>query len=99
MHNRGTKRTATLVAEAVMATIKDAGSAGAPLDAIFAALQERICNYSQFDALMRALEAAGCIRRTGEVAFYVPWPPARPDTRSTPPRRDRRSPVLRRAGG
>ena len=84
MHGRGTRRATILVADAVMATVKKAGPAGAPLDRIYADLQENIgCNYSQFNALMRALEATGSIRRTAELAFYVPWP-RMVGSRSTP---------------
>jgi len=73
MYNRDTKRAAISAADAVMATVKKAGAAGAPLGPIYAALQERIgCSYSQFEALMSTLEGLGCIRRTAELAFYVP---------------------------
>ncbi|MFL5031815.1 MAG: hypothetical protein ACJ8E1_18255 [Xanthobacteraceae bacterium] len=58
-----------------MATVKKAGPAGAPVNLIYAALREHIgCNHAQFEALMGALEATGCIRRTPDLAFYVPWP-------------------------
>ena len=62
-------------ADAVMATVKQAGPAGARLDLIYDALREDIgCDHSLFEALMVALEATGCIRRTPDLAFYVPWP-------------------------
>jgi hypothetical protein len=75
MHVRSTKRAVISAADAVMPTIKKAGAAGTPLELIYAALREHIdCNYSQFEALMRALEEAGGIRCTPELAFYVPLP-------------------------
>jgi hypothetical protein len=75
MYDRGTRRAAILAADAVMATVKKAGAAGAPLDPIYAALQERIgCTYSQFEALISTLEGLGCIRRTAELAFHIPRP-------------------------
>ena len=74
MHNRGKRRAAIAVADAVIATVKKAGPAGAPLDAIYGALQQDIgCDQLQFEALMGALEATGCIRRTPDLVFYVPW--------------------------
>jgi hypothetical protein len=64
--------------DAVIATVKKAEAAGALLDPIYAALQERIgCTYSQFEALISTLEGLGCIRRTAELAFHIPrqrWP-------------------------
>jgi len=75
MHDRATRGAAIAVADAVIATVKKAGPAGVPLDLIYGALRQDIgCNHSQFEALMGALEAAGCIRRTPDLAFYVPWP-------------------------
>ena len=75
MYDTHTKRAAISAADAVMATVKMAGAAGTPLELIYAAVREHIdCNYSQFEALMRALEKAGCIRFTPELAFYVPLP-------------------------
>ena len=75
MHDKGTRRAAIAVADAVIATVKKAGPAGAPLKLIFADLRQDIgCNRSQFEALMVALEATGCIRCTPDHAFYVPWP-------------------------
>jgi hypothetical protein len=73
MYDTDAKRAAISAADAVMATIKKAGAAGAPLGPIYAALQEHIdCSYSQFEALINELESLGCIRRTGELAFYIP---------------------------
>jgi hypothetical protein len=75
MHDRAATRATILVADAVIGTVKKAGPAGAPLDLIYAILSEHIsCNHSQLEALISALEAIGCIRRTGDLAFYVPWP-------------------------
>jgi len=75
MYEKSTRRAAVSAADAVMATVKKAGAAGAPLELIYAAVREHIdCNSSQFDALMRALEATGCIRCTPELAFYSPSP-------------------------
>jgi len=74
MHDKGTRRAAIAVADAVIATVKKAGPAGAPLKLIYAHLRQDIgCNHSQFEALMSALEATGCIRCTPDHAFYVPW--------------------------
>ena len=74
MHDRDTRRAAVAVADAVIAAVKKAGPAGAPLNVIYGALRQDIgCNHSQFEALMGALEATGCIRRTPDLAFYVPW--------------------------
>jgi len=70
------ERAPILAADAVIATLKKAGAAGAPLDPIYAALQERTgCTYSQFEALISTLEGLGCIRRTAELAFHIPPPP------------------------
>jgi len=75
MYERGTKRAAISAADVVMETVERAGAAGAPLELVYAAVREHIdCNYTQFDALMRLLEATGCIRCTPELALYVPLP-------------------------
>ena len=75
MHDTDGRRAASAVADAVIATVKKAGPAGAPLDLIYARLRKDIgCDQLQFEALMGALEATGCIRRTPDLAFYVPWP-------------------------
>jgi hypothetical protein len=75
MHDRDTRRAAIAVADAVIATVKKAGPAGAPPNLIYARLRKDIgCNQWQFEALMSALEATGCIRRTPDLVFYVPWP-------------------------
>jgi hypothetical protein len=93
MYERGTRRAAILAADAVIATVKKAGAAGAPLDPIYAALQEGIgCTYSQFEALIRTLEGLGCIRCTAELAFYTAWPEmAVSGTMTTPSRPARAS--------
>jgi hypothetical protein len=66
------ERAPILAADAVIATLKKAGAAGAPLGPIYTALQERIgCTYSQFEALISTLEGLGCIRRTAELAFHI----------------------------
>jgi hypothetical protein len=75
MYDRDTKRAAISAADVVMATVKKAGAAGAPLGPIYAALQEHFdCSYSQFEALINKLEGIGCIRRTADLAFYIPGP-------------------------
>jgi hypothetical protein len=95
MHDRGTRRATILAADAVIATVKKAGAAGAPLDPIYAALQESIgCTYSQFEALISTLEGLGCIRRTAELAFHIPRPEmAVSGTMITPSRIARASPA------
>ena len=75
MHDRAARRATILVADAVIGAVKKAGPAGAPLDLIYATLSEHIsCSHSQLDALISVLEGIGCIRRSGDLAFYVPWP-------------------------
>ena len=61
MYDRDTTRAAISAADAVMATVKKAGAAGAPLGAIYAALlQEHIdCSYSELEALRRPIFRSG----------------------------------------
>jgi hypothetical protein len=88
---RADARAPILAADAVIATVKKAGAAGAPLEPIYATLQERIgCTYPQFEALISTLEGLGCIRRAAEFAFHI-QPPEMAASGTTPSRAARAS--------
>lgn len=60
------------ICEAIIEAIKAAGDRGAPAGILYAALIAHGCSLTQFQSFMRGLEAAGKVRRHGELYFLAP---------------------------
>jgi hypothetical protein len=56
---------------ALLETIKESGAQGAPLGPMYMAFQTVGMGYDTFMQIIDALEDAGQIRRTSEVAYFI----------------------------
>lgn len=59
------------ICTAVIDTVRETGSKGAPRGVVFAALQMQGCSLSQFNSLMSMLVSAKKIREEGLLLFAV----------------------------
>jgi hypothetical protein len=59
------------IADAIVDTVRETGSRGAPGGLLYIALSERGCTLRQFENLMSALIAAGRLRQDGQVYYAV----------------------------
>ena len=57
------------IAAAVIETIRESGSLGAPGGTIYAALMSHGCTLQQFDGLMAAIVGSGKVSKRGEFYF------------------------------
>lgn len=57
------------VADAIIDTVKQAGSLGAPSGPMYAALMTQGCSLNQYQAIMGGLVRAGKLRQEGDLYF------------------------------
>jgi hypothetical protein len=60
-----------MVLDAVIEAVESAGTMGAPAGPLYAALMGFGCDLNRFNQIMGALEAAGKIRKSGDLYFKV----------------------------
>jgi hypothetical protein len=58
------------VARMFLDAVKEGGKVGAPGGVMYAAVMDKL-SLSQFQQIMDGLVAKGCLRRDGELYFYV----------------------------
>ena len=59
------------IVKAVMDTIRESGTVGAPAGVLYAALMTQGCSFNQFTSLMGALERAGKVRLEDDCYFIA----------------------------
>lgn len=59
------------IARAIVESVREAGSTGAPGGILYAALMASGCRLSQFQSLMSVLVTGGYLSRSGECYYFV----------------------------
>jgi hypothetical protein len=63
--------TLKLIIDAILETVKEAGSNGAPGGVLYAALMAQGCSLNQFQSLMRGIVSGGKLRQDGDLYFIA----------------------------
>lgn len=71
MENSQRNLIATLVTKAVMETIKDAGSEGAPCTAIYLALQSKGVTFNAYEKIIAGLLNLGVVKKSNDVLYWI----------------------------
>lgn len=64
------KRAIVAICDALLEGVRAGGEHGAPGGTLYSALMGRL-SLQQFEGLMRGLERAGCVRKSGQLYYYV----------------------------
>lgn len=64
------KKQIVLACQAIIDAVKAGGDLGAPGGVLYAALLDQL-TLEQFESLMRGIVGAGCLRKSGELYFFV----------------------------
>jgi len=59
------------VADAIIESVKECGSSGAPAGPMYAALMSRGCTLEQFEQIMSGLVKAGKLRKSGNIYYAM----------------------------
>lgn len=65
------RKALTLVFDAILSAVSEAGPTGAPGGVIFAALSQAGCSLHTFQQMMGSLVSVGVLRREGECFFLI----------------------------